>query len=211
MKRRLKLGIVFLVLAIPLICLFVFIKTTMNAGDIDQYCLNNTKIGAISYGGMRYYGKGESGKYAFWVAEDSLSGGQELFMFRLAQFGPFERSTIWDRLDFAHHVTSEEPVGSFVFTPRDPGNRKQATNWMVFYSSNPYRIHRYVFTVEENGHRFTMEGAESINMAFVNVLPGLGEREGILRIFVKAEFYDVDGKLIATIDGKDGNSQELKR
>ena len=217
MKKRLKwiaLGVVSLALVIPLICLLVFISKTMDAGDAKQYCIKNTEVDAASFYPTRYdVFEGENPpEYAFWVAEDGLSKRQELFIFRLVQFGPFRRTQIWDRLRFAYHALSGEGevVGSVMFTPRNPEGQKEATNWMVFYSSNQYRISTSVITVEENGTLCTREGSFATRQPFVAVLPDLGEKDGVSRKFVKAEFFDAYGNLVDTIVGNTKNEGTLE-
>lgn len=218
MKKRIKwiiIGFSFLILLIPLICLLVFISKTMNAGEADQYCLENTETNADLFYGTRYelYEEENPTQYAFWVAEDGLSGRQELFLFQNVQFGPFKKSRGWDRLRFAYHALGDEgePVGSVMFTPRDLRSRKRTTNWMVFYSSNKEHIYKCIFSVEENGEPCTIEKAASINMAFAIVLPDLGEKNGVSRKFIKAEFYDVDGNLVATMGANTRKSETSEK
>lgn len=170
----------FSVLFIPLTCLLVFISKTINAGGVDQYCLENTETSADSFGNIRYevYEEGNFVEYAFWVAEKGLSGRQELFMFQQVQFASFQKSRVWDRFRFVYHALGGEgeQVGSVMFTPRDFRDRKQTTNWMVFYSENKEYIYKCIFSADENGKLYTIEKAASINMVFIIVFLISGKR-----------------------------------
>lgn len=208
MKKRLKwiiLGIIFLVLLVPLIFLLVFLSKTMDANGTYKYSTENTEIHAVSFETTRYTAYGAEAEYAFRVAADSMSTRSELFIFRKVQFGSFRKSWEWDRFRFAYHALTDdgELVGSVMFTPRDCRGKKQITNCMVFYSSNTfYHIFRCILTVEENGELCTMERCSFTNKAFIVILPDLGEKDGITRKFVKAEFFDTNGNLVTTINGK---------
>lgn len=217
MKKRLKwiiIEIISLVLLIPLICLLVFLSRTMNAAGTHKYSVDNTEIHAVSFETARYSAYDEGVEYAFRVAADAMSTRSELFIFRGVQFGPFGKSREWDRFRFAYHALTDEDelVGSVMFTPRDYKGQKQATNCMVFYSSNTLNhIFRCVLTVEENGELCTIENCSITNKAFVAILPDLGEKDGVTRKFVKAEFFDVDGNLVATMNGGAGRNQASER
>lgn len=206
MKKRLKwivTGIISLVLFIPLIYLLIFISKTMNSAGTHKYSADNTEIHAVSFEAARYRPFGEEVEYQFRVASDAMSTRSELFIFQGVQFGPFRKSREWGRFRFAYHALTneEELVGSVLFTPRDYRGQKQTTNCMVFYSSNPSnQISRCIFTVEENGELCTVENISLTKKAFVAILPDLGEKDGVLRKFVKAEFFDLDGNLVETME-----------
>ena len=186
MKKRLKwivIGIISLLILIPLIYLLIFISKTMNSAGTHKYSTDNTEIHAVSFEAARYRPFGEEVEYV--------------------QFGPFRKSREWGRFRFAYHALTneEELVGSVLFTPRDYRGQKQTTNCMVFYSSNPSnQISRCIFTVEENGELCTVENISLTKKAFVAILPDLGEKDGVLRKFVKAEFFDLDGNLVETME-----------
>ncbi len=206
MKKRLKwivTGIISLVLFIPLIYLLIFISKTMNSAGTHKYSTDNTEIHAVSFEAARYRPFGEEVEYQFRVASDAMSARSELFIFQGVQFSSFRKSREWDRFRFAYHALTdeEELVGSVLFTPRDYRGQKQTTNCMVFYSSNLLNhISRCTFTVEENGELCTVENNSLTKKAFVAILPELGEKNGVSRKFVKAEFFDSDGNLVATME-----------
>ena len=208
MKKRLKwifLGSITACLIIIFLCLFTFLSRTIDAGEMKQYCIDNTKISATSFDNMRHtkYNKENRIEYSFWVAEDGLSDQQELFIFQQVQFGPIKRTTRWDRFHFAYHASSsaDEIVSRVWFTPRDTGNKKQSVNWMVFYSSNKHHISHIDITIKEDGKVRILEPGAATEMAFVVVLPDLGTQDGVYREFVKAEFFDAEGNLVETIVG----------
>ena len=207
MKKKLILiflsvfSAVFLVI---LICLFHFLSKTIS--NCRQYCIENTMVNATSF---RPVGRSKSYEdnwiqYMFWVAEDGVSDHQELFIFQQVQFGSL------DRYRFVNQISGDmdEIVSSVMFTPRDTRNRKQSTNWMVFYSSNSHHISRVIFTVEENGKICTIESGDSTHMPFIFVLPDLGIKDGVYREFVKAEFYDMDRNLVETVVGNGQKTEE---
>lgn len=164
-----------------------------------QYCIDNTKVDATLF---TRYGAGNEPTYAFWIAEDGVFNSQELFIFREAQWGMIKRTTRWNRFSFVDHASggADEIVSSVMFTPRDSKNKKTTTNVIVFYSSNKHNISRHIFTIEEDGKICTEEHGSSTSQAFVSVI-SVGVKDGVLRKFVKAEFFDGDGNLVETILG----------
>lgn len=214
MQKKLKwiiLGVIIPVLLIPLICLLVFISKTMDLDGTYRYSAENTEIHAVGFETARYHSYGKDFvQYVFRVSTAAMSARSELFIFQGVQFGPFLQSMAWDRFRFAYHALSDEGehIGSVMFTPRDGRNQKQATNLMVFYSSNAFeRIFWCTFTVEENGELHTIEAYSLTDRAFLVILPDLGEKDGVLRKFVKADFFDSDGNFIATMDGETRKNQ----
>lgn len=207
------LGIVFLVFTISQICLFRFLSKTMSVADTKQYMMENTRINAASFRPVceKKYDSGNWTNYSFWAAEDGLSNRQELFIFQKVQFGPFQGSLEWQRYRFICHASSatDEIVGSVMFTPRNTRNQKSSTNWIAFYSSNGYDICHHIFTIKEDGKIYTIEMGSSSRMAFVTILPDLGVKDGVSREFVKAEFFDINWKLVETITADAINDQTL--
>ncbi len=209
MKKRLMwifLGIFSVALIAVLVCLITFISKSMDASGMSRYCTENTETNATSFLATRHMEGGGKNwtEYAFWVAEDGVSDQQELYIFQKVQFGPIKSSREWDRFRLACHVSGnpDEIVSSIIFTPRDTRNRKQSTNWMVFYSSGQPHVSRCTFTVEEDGKTCTISGkGVATGKAFVTILPDLGVKDGVSRKFVKAEFFDVEGNLVETVEG----------
>lgn len=214
MKKKSKwivLGVVLFVLAIPLICLFTFLSKTMSVDGTYGYSSDQTELGAFSFEIARHstYEEGSFASYLFQVAVDGRMRS-EIFIFRGAQFGPFSKSYAWDRFCFESHALSEgdEIVSSVMFTPHDLRNREQSTDWMVFYASDMFdHVSRCIITVEENGELCTEEKMSLTSETFFVLLTDLGEKDGVSRKFVKAEFFDKKGRLTATIDSENGYSR----
>lgn len=204
-------GIALLVFIIIQIRLFLFLSKTMSVSETRQYCIDNTTINATSFRPVRHIEQNSENKteYSFWAAEDGLSNRQELFIFHGVQFGPFKSSMKWERHQFNHHTssTTDEIVGSIMFTPRNTKNQKSSTNWIAFYSSNGYDICHHILTIEEDGNICTIEMGSSSRMAFVTILPDLGVKDGVLRKFIKAEFFDENWNLVEVITADSINDQ----
>jgi hypothetical protein len=207
-KKRLKwifLGSIIAGLIIIFVCLFTFLSRTIDAGEMKPYCIDNTKINAASFDNMRHMEYNEENRieYSFWVAADGLSDQQELFIFQKVQFGPIERTIIWERFHFACHASSDadEIVSQVMFTPRNTRNKKQSVNWMVFYSSNKHHISHIDITIKEDSKVCILKSGVATEQAFSVVLPDLGTQDGVYREFVKAEFFDKEGNLVETIAG----------
>ena len=212
MKKRWKwifFGGFFAVFIIVAVCLIIFLSKTISPGnEAEEYCIKNTAINATSFDVVGYmeHDEGNWTRYIYWIAEDGLSDRQELFIFQQVQFGPMGSSMKWNRFRFPYHVSSgeDEIVGSVTFTPHDMRNRDLSVDWMIFYSSNEHHISRYTFTVEEDGKTYTTkDGMVSTDQAFAVTLPDLGVKDGVSRKFVKAEFFDAQGKLVETIEGNE--------
>lgn len=200
MKKKLKMiffGLSIVILIISLIYIVTFMSRTIRSGDVEKYCIDNTTTNATSF--VRY-GVTSDPSYAFWIAEDSLSNLQEIFIFKKAQIGSINRTKRFNRFSFVYHTSSsiDEGIGSIMFMPRDDKNKKKSTNLLIFYSSNNNRITSYTLTFEENGDECTRKGKVSTEQPFIVSISGLGVNDGVTRKFIKVEFFDDEGILVGS-------------
>jgi hypothetical protein len=195
MKKKIILisvGILVAAIAAGAVYTVSFFSNTLAAGDVEQYCIDNTTVGATSFRTQRF---SSNRTYAFWVAENSDTNAQEIFVFRKAQSMLLED---FDRFSYIHSASSSinEVIGSIMFAPRDDNNRKTSTNMLLFYSLNKDRITHYTLTYYESGDECTRKGWVDTEMPFIISIPHLGAFNGVTKDFISAEFYDDTWNLI---------------
>lgn len=133
--------------------------------------------------------------YLFLVSENGdKDSGEELFVFREESFGLIKNT---GRYILVYHSgqNNEKIVGSYLFKPTID-KKKSDENYIIFYSSNPQKIHKCVLKTEyfDNTSKVQKEIVIETSelQSFILSSPPLKADEKI----TEAKFYDSDSKLI---------------
>lgn len=193
--RYILISIVIIVASI-LAYILNFYVTTLTGKEMRLYCQNNTSTNSTDF--MRYETTSLQ-QYAFWVAEyNEQLVQQEMFIFR--------KKLLFNLFDVNRYIYSHQAignmdqiVGSVLFNPRDIYGKKSQTSTIIFFSSNPSHIAKFILKFEENTALCTMEKKLTTQKPFVVEFTGIGVKDNVTRDFREIKFYDENNKVISNI------------
>ncbi len=189
---------IFGVIAITLVWYF---STTLSAQDCIQYCIDNSKRGAVVFEPVsdpRF-----SKQYVYWVAGDGdSSNSQEIFIFKQKFWGAVAS---FNRYEYVASSTQSElalennDVGSIQFFSVNDENEKENEPTVLFYGSkSDLDVFWFKCTLLVSEKEEYYEGKVLLgNKTWMLRLFDLGNTSGELkREILKLEFYDEEKNLL---------------
>lgn len=192
MDRRVKIFItvaacLFAVIGLVLMGIAAeFVITTIPSGRLAAYCADNNSAERTKGEFEKATVSGFKGYSFYYVKKNAADKPQELFVFREKAFLGDKSTGRWKFQDMV--TEKDHPIGMTRITL----DEKEKTEGLVFFSSNPEKITKCVYTLKMNGveEKHTKKLEAKGNFCF-----GITDLSAE-KVFVKAEFFDQKGELL---------------